>query len=378
MNSKISQSALGQKAIRHFLGSSGNNILEHLQEATTTYYGKAGKKLSSIIIHLSLKGKLLHDSRIITQKDVFHLMDPVNFVMLSLYATLASTEDRVEPEDLHKTGMKLRALITDMLRPHMTQKNINKVEKVMEQLADEGFLKALVCEPDMAEHKEALRTDLADVLSPLLIERDGQDECKFSTCKLKVLIVHDDYFRGLGYCAKHHKKLTLNLQMEPSITHFFNEDKDSEDFETFMTEHLPPNVLALNKGCVNYSRCPKRVRGPFARAIWDKYFDEKKASHPVDQIPPDVLDQVATQLKDPELTTFETVLAICTEHVNKAFESFVESKAFSTYLARLELPEYLNERYRESALQKMRDSQIKLQEVGRLADCEEDENEESD
>ena len=49
---------------------------------------KAGTDAHKSIIHFALKGKLMHDARLITQKDVLPLVDPINFVLINFYETL--------------------------------------------------------------------------------------------------------------------------------------------------------------------------------------------------------------------------------------------------------------------------------------------------
>jgi len=289
-------------------------------------------------------------------------MHPINVLMLNLYATVSDSEDRVDVRDLHRSAMKLKRDVLELLGTHMTPKNKKKVAGVVDMIASLDFLTNLCEGEEMASHKEVIREDLKDMLAPLLMQREEEDECKFSTCTVKEVSSASPTFRSLNYCPKHHQKKYQNLLTDPTISHFFTDDKDCTIFEAFMTKHLPNNMLALYKGLNNYTRSPKRVRGPFARALWDKYFDVR-ATHPVTDIPEDMLIEVKAALQSPDTGTFMAVQTICTANVDRVFVIFCGSEEFKEYMKMLELPEYLAAGIRATVIEKMKASEQFLEQL---------------
>mmetsp|Transcript_16106 Transcript_16106/g.31560 ORF Transcript_16106/g.31560 Transcript_16106/m.31560 type:complete len:417 (-) Transcript_16106:108-1358(-) len=349
VNSTVAKSSLGRKAILHFLGDAGSHVIDSLTSAVAvTHSKKVSKDLKEIIIQMALKGKLLHDTRNLTQKDVLPLMDPVNYLVVQLYHFIGvnSSECTTDAAGLAQNAARLRADIVELLSPHMTPKNIGKLSFFFETIATETFLTDLVTKPEVQNSREALYERLGDILAPLLATTEDENQCVYASCRKKVIgaaVKSESGCRKLSYCPNHHRKIFLRLKQTPTVRHFMVEDPTYTPFEEFMESRLPANFLPLYKGTTNFQRCSKNVRVGFAKAILNKYFNEN-CTNPAPDVPKELVQELEKAVEEKAVvpTSCDAMNKICSEAIEQVFhQQFVSSSEFADYLKLLELPSFL-------------------------------------
>lgn len=352
VNSKMAKSTLGRKAIGHFLGEAGNKTMELLKTVVLKEIGKQESKQVHVnIIHLALKGHLLHEARVLTQKDVFHLQDPVNNVVLLLFHCVEGKDpDIIDPEVVHQQMMDLKTQLVALMTPHMTSKNVDKLAAVFDICGNIPMLDALFRSDDLRTEREGLCRHLEVMLAPLLVPPDtGGVRCAYASCHNEIIRGRTD-FRPFNYCANHHRKVVQNLVSSPSIQHFLTEDQTFDPFIAFMNARLPLHMLQLYRGSRNYTRATRNIRVPFASAIWDKYFGAA-ATHPSEVLSEEektaLLEKIETKTVD--LETFAPIQARCAVLVDPAFQQFLESEEWTAYMALVHLPKDLDSDYRRKS-----------------------------
>jgi len=84
--SKGAKSSMGQKAILHFLGAQGTNILSALQNAATRDVGEQkAKALMENVYVLACKSKVLYDAKLITPANTREFIAPVNQLAVGIF-----------------------------------------------------------------------------------------------------------------------------------------------------------------------------------------------------------------------------------------------------------------------------------------------------
>jgi len=337
---KGAKSSMGQKAILHFLGPHGANLATALQNAAAKDIGDArAKALLDNVYILACKGKLLFDAKLITSETTKDFAGPINALCIAIF--LALEERRKQPSknaDVNTLALKfaqMEAMVLQLLKPLIKEKNLAKVTEVFKYFGSERFLLMLLSDPNYHEFKTTVHKNLKLLLADRLEEASLMPPpriCKAVDCSTEALD-EDGKFAGSHYCSVHHERQYAALLKEPNVHHFLAEN--GHDFEPFIKmadKYFPPNSRLMYRGTQNYLESKPKIRKLFAEGLWEKYL-APDASHRVDCLSPAVVAAVKENYRAAAVTCFDAcnveLLAIFTPIFK---EHFLNSEAFKEYL----------------------------------------------
>lgn len=187
LNGKVAKSTVGRKVVKHFLGESGSKLLSSLELATEHTQGKKNSdRMASLLMKFALKGKLLHDERILTQKDVIHLVDPINSLVFdineNLRAQINNNPSGVDVEVLNRGIMRMKAMILELLEPHLSKKAYSSLSWIFDFVGSLSFLTGILSCNKVEKQRLALHQSLEEILAPLR-QRLEKGMCRHNKCR---------------------------------------------------------------------------------------------------------------------------------------------------------------------------------------------------
>jgi len=284
--SKVAKSTMGQKAILHFLGERGTNMLMCLQNAAIKHIGDAkAKALVENVYVLACKAKVLYDAKMITYSNTKEFTAPINQLAIGIFQVLETRKKQpTKPADVTPVALKfaqMEAMLTNLLRPLIKERNLNKVNEVIGYFGSKQFLDVFVNDPNYHEFKATLHKNLKALIKERLEDVDIMPPpraCKVHNCVSEALD-EDGKFAGSQYCATHHDEQYKALLKEPNAHHFLVENgSDYHPFVAMADQYFPPNSRLMYRGCVNYLDANAKIRKIFAEGIWEKYLAPKSAN----------------------------------------------------------------------------------------------------
>jgi len=169
---------------------------------------------------------------------------------------------------------QMEAMLTNLLRPLIKERNLQKVNEVLGYFGSKSFLEMFVNNPDYHEYKATLHKNLKALIKERLEDVDIMPpprQCKATNCNGEALD-EDGKFAGSQYCAPHHEEQYKRLLKDPDVHHFLVENGAEYDpFLEIADKYFPPNSRLMYRGCVNYTDASPKIRKIFAEGIWEKY-----------------------------------------------------------------------------------------------------------
>jgi len=332
---------MGQKAILHFLGERGTNMLMCLQNAAIKHIGEAkAKALVENVYVLACKAKVLYDAKMITPSNTREFTNPINQLAIGIFQLLENRKKSpTKPVDVTPVALKfaqMEAMLTNLLRPLIKEKNLQKVNEVFGYFGSKNFLEMFVNDPEYHEYKATLHKNLKALIKERLEDVDIMPpprQCKASSCVGEALD-EDGKFAGSQYCATHHEEQYKRLLKEPDVHHFLVENgSEYEPFLAVADKFFPPNSRLMYRGCVNYMDASVKIRKIFAEGIWEKYL-APKCSNPVTCLSPGCVAEIEAKYQTGDPACFDKARTELKAVFNPVFkEHFLNSEAFKDYVS---------------------------------------------
>lgn len=339
--SKGAKSAMGQKAILHFLGERGTNMLMCLQNAAIKHIGEAkAKALVENVYVLACKAKVLYDAKMITYSNTKEFTTPINQLAIGIFQVLeARKKSPTKPADVTPVALKfaqMEAMLTALLRPLIKEKNLKKVNEVIGYFGSKQFLEIFVNDPEYHEFKATLHKNLKALIKERLEDVDIMPPpraCKVHGCAAEALD-EDGKFAGSHYCAPHHDAQYKALLKEPNVHHFLVENGfDYDPFIAMADKHFPPNSRLMYRGCVNYLEASAKIRKIFAEGIWEKYL-APKSSNLVTCLTPACVAEIEAKYQSGDPTCFDAARAELKAVFTPIFTAhFLNTEAYKDYIS---------------------------------------------
>lgn len=339
--SKGAKSTMGQKAILHFLGERGTNMLMCLQNAAIKNIGEAkAKALVENVYVLACKAKVLSDAKLITYSNTKEFTAPINQLAIAIFQVLETRKKQpTKAADVTPVALKfaqMEAMLVNLLRPLIKEKNLNKVNEVIGYFGSKNFLEMFVNDPSYHEFKATLHKNLKALIKERLEDVDFMPPpriCRVHTCTSEALD-EDGKFAGSQYCAPHHDEQYKALLKDPNVHHFLVENgSDYDAFIAMADKYFPPNSRLMYRGCVNYMEASPKIRKIFAEGIWEKYLSPKAANR-VTCLTPACVAAIAEKYQSGDPACFDTARAELKAVFTPLFnEHFLHTEAYKDYVS---------------------------------------------
>jgi len=339
--SKGAKSTMGQKAILHFLGDRGTNMLMCLQNAGIKHIGEAkAKALVENVYVLACKAKVLYDAKLITPSNTKEFTQPINQLAIGIFQVLETRKKSpTKPADVTPVALKfaqMEAMLINLLRPLIKEKNLKKVNEVMGYFGSKQFLDVFVNDPDYHEFKATLHKNLKSLIKERLEDVDIMPParaCRVTSCQAEALD-EDGKFAGSQYCAPHHEEQYKALLKEPNVHHFLVENgSDYDPFIAMADKHFPANSRLMYRGCVNYLDASQKIRKIFAEGIWEKYLTPR-ATNLVTCLSPACVSAIEAKYQTGDPGCFDMARAELKAVFTPLFnQHFLNTEAYKDYIS---------------------------------------------
>lgn len=275
--SKAATSSLGKKAIMHFLGTQGVNLIDALFVTTRMITDeKRAKQLQGRILRLALKTKLLVDEKRVTVHSVIHLIDPVQFFLIKLNSASQSKDvDEKTMDALMGNFSRIGQHTEQLLQGKMKDKNLAKLKDVFQFYGSKEFLGPFLRDQKLYDEKIKFTQNLSQMLKPLL---DQQEKGKRPTCThpgcTEIAVKKFESFSGSSFCPIHHLEKYNSLIKNTPISHFLCGDgKKYPKFLATIRESKEITVDSVNfyTALTNFESADARIKRVFALEVYKKY-----------------------------------------------------------------------------------------------------------
>jgi hypothetical protein len=374
--SKTAQSRLGRAVIVTFLGEEGNSALNALRSAIEKHKNAASaKEYFTTIIKMAIKAKLLQDERLITRLQASSLSEPLQSLSLQLYALIkpkpvklqevVETGEIIEakqrapdPAKFSAECSRFKELISNIVKLHMKQENLNKLRELFDYLGSSEFLSELCSNPRYEEEKHAIYIGLRKLIYPNLIaqklEKEENHLCTVENCG-EFNLQPSYSFRGSNKCLFHHDSAVTAFINKPTLQHFlFGDGRDYLPFINSLSVNTQRHSRKLAIALHQFTACKPAVRAVFADEIYKKYLAKNCPCRY--NLPQAQLEFIETLLEAKELIhCYDELKAELFKHLDTYFSNkWCKSAALSLYISLYKLPTYL-----QKQLAKLKEQQKK-------------------
>jgi len=315
-------------------------MLMCLQNAAIKHIGEAkAKALVENVYVLACKAKVLYDAKMITPANTREFTNPINQLAIGIFQLLENRKKSpTKPVDVTPVALKfaqMEAMLTNLLRPLIKEKNLQKVNEVIGYFGSKNFLEMFVNDPEYHEFKATLHKNLKALIKERLEDVDIMPpprQCKANNCNGEALD-EDGKFAGSQYCATHHEEQFKRLLKDPDVHHFLVENgSDYDPFVEIADKYFPPNSRLMYRGCVNYIDAGVKIRKIFAEGIWEKYL-APKCSNPVTCLSAGCVAEIEAKYQTGDPTCFDKARAELLAVFRPVFkERFLNTEAYKDYV----------------------------------------------
>jgi len=153
---KAANSKTGKKIIRDNIGADGVAVIDIIKEVIRLKDGeKKSREIESTVIKIAVKIVLLYRNKDISREV---LLAPLKLVKTIWSDVLDCCEISFvyDQQRLSKYITELQAEFVKMLKPYLTEKNIERMNETINYLKSQGLLDKLYLSEDCDKHKEQL------------------------------------------------------------------------------------------------------------------------------------------------------------------------------------------------------------------------------
>jgi len=190
MASKIGQSKLGRRALTKLMGAEGNALVSALKSASARFYGrKVSKELKHDLFKWVLKASVLLQNKSLKKEDARPLKMPI---LLALERLVKEADTQVAGErDLSVVSNELKAvgaMLRPLLAPHCQNKNLGKVDRLVDHYADLAFLTKVMNDADYSLERDRIVSSLKFILIPFPNQLHDEETIRHASLRAKYLL----------------------------------------------------------------------------------------------------------------------------------------------------------------------------------------------
>lgn len=349
--SKTAGSKAGRKAVEHFLGDAGSQLVNCLEAvAAKDTNPQQAKELIETILKLAFKAKLLHDEHLLTPPEIESFAEPVNILTTTIFKklqfSLGVRQD--DPADIPTIALRfaqLEDLLVGFLKKHVKASTVEKAANVCQYFGSSKFLNFFFEADACKKERQVFYKNLQHAIKTFLPEEDTQPPeipCRSPGCAGQSCHPDGKEFFGSSYCVKHHNEFFAQLN-KPSIVHCL-QARRYEDFFTWSAKALPQNSVNFVLSVINYTHAKRTAVFIFAEELFKKYIAE--GSRYRVELKADTVVDIETRLKTPSndvdnhRTIFNAAKAEVVSTLEPTFLSgFVTTPAWARFLEGNRIPD---------------------------------------
>jgi hypothetical protein len=348
--SKTAGSKAGRKAVEHFLGDAGSQLVNCLEAvaAKDTNPQKA-KELIETVLKLAFKAKLLHDEHLLTQPEIESFVEPVNqlatIIFKKLQYSLGLRQD--DPADVSSINLRfaqVEDLLVNFLKKHVKTSTVDKAADVCQYFGGVKFLVFFLQSDGCRKDRQMFYKCLQVVMKTVLPEEDLQPPvvpCKAAGCEDQSCHPDGRDFMGSSYCVKHHNEYFAQLS-KPSVLVCL-QGRRYEEFYQWSAQALPTNSVNFVVSVLNFAQAKKTAVFIFAEELYKKYVAE--GSRYRVELKTDTVVAIEQRIKTPgadveeHRTLFNNAKAEVVASLEPIFlKGFVTTAAWEKFLAGNRIP----------------------------------------
>jgi len=348
--SKTAGSKAGRKAVEHFLGDAGSQLVNCLETvAAKDSSTQKAKDLIETVLKLAFKSKLLHDEHLLTPQDVETFVEPVNNLAITIFKKLQYSlglrqDDPADIPALNLRFVQLEDLLVNFLKKHVKVSTVEKAAAVCQYFGSPQFLTFFLQSDGCRKDRQLFYKSLQVVMRTVIPEEDLQPPvvpCKNTGCPDPACHPDGGEFMGSLYCLKHHSQYFAQLS-KPSVMHCF-QGRRYEPFYKWCGEALPSNSVNFVVSVVNFNQAKKNALVIFADELYKKYVAENSRYRV--ELKADTVTTIETRLKAPgnDVEKHRDVFDVAKMEVVATLEpiflkGFVTSAAWAKFLSANRIP----------------------------------------
>jgi len=348
--SKTAGSKAGRKAVEHFLGDAGSQLINCLE----TVAGKdsnpqKAKELIETILKLAFKAKLLHDEHLLTPQDIENFVEPVNTLATTVFKKLQYSQGlrQDDPADIPSINLKfaqLEDLLCNFLKRHVKASTVEKAGMVCQYFGGSKFLAFFLQSDACRKERQMFYKCLLVVMKTVIPEEDLQPPsvpCKTPGCQDQSCHPDGGDFMGSSYCVRHHTEYFAQLS-RPSVLHCL-QGRRYEAFYQWAGQALPANAINFVVSIINFTQAKRTALVIFAEELYKKYVAEN--SRYKVELTVETVQDIELRIKTPgaDLEQHRALFNVAKLEVVAALEpiflkQFVTTPAWDKFLGANRLP----------------------------------------
>jgi len=279
--SKTAGSKAGRKAVEHFLGDAGSQLINCLEAvAAKDSSPQKAKELIETVLKLAFKAKLLHDEHLLTPPEIEAFVEPVNLLASTMFKKLQYTlglrqDDPAEIPAIALRFAQLEDLLVNFLKKHVKGSTVEKAGHVCQYFGGSKFLTFFLQSDGCRKDRQMFYKCLQVVMKAVLPEEDLQPPvvpCKTTGCQDQSAHPDGRDFMGSSYCVRHHGEY-FALLSKPSVMHCL-QGRRYEAFFQWSAQGLPQNSLNFVVSVMNFMQAKRTALFIFAEELYKKYVAE--------------------------------------------------------------------------------------------------------
>jgi hypothetical protein len=276
--SKTAGSKAGRKAVEHFLGDAGSQLINCLEAvAARNSSPQQAKEMIETILKLAFKGKLLHDEQLLLPEERDGFVEPVNTLAILVFRKLQycqglRQEDPAEVTAINLRFAQLEELVVGFLKKHVKATTCDKASGVFQYFGGNKFLEYFLYSDACRKDRQTFYKCLLVVMKFVLPEEDLSPPvvpCKKQGCAAPSCHPDGGDFLGSSFCVKHHPEFFAQFS-KPSILHCL-QGRKFEPFNAWAAKALPTNSINFILSVTNYANAKKTALVIFAEELYKKY-----------------------------------------------------------------------------------------------------------
>lgn len=252
-STKTAGTAIGRALIVQSLGPNGEDIFNRLKDSLMKHYGEAkAESIRTDLLKIALKTKILFDENYLNPTTLAPANKPFRDFCFQAVKDLnaeLTKPGKVDVSELIKTLETLRTAVLRIYEPLIKPRNLTMLDSLFVNLSDETFLKLLLNNAGMTETRAILRKGL-EPMAALLDKFDEGGSTQKQLCKSwncpHLEVKSKGFFRGMGYCPRHHIERFGMVISEPNLKVFLEHKFLSVQLVDFLQNKLmyviPPDV----------------------------------------------------------------------------------------------------------------------------------------
>jgi hypothetical protein len=276
--SKTAGSKAGRKAVEHFLGDAGSQLINCMETvAARNSSPQQAKEMIETILKLAFKGKLLHDEQLLLPAERDSFVEPVNTLAILVFRKLQycqglRQEDPAEVTAINLRFAQLEELVVGFLKKHVKISTCDKASAVFQYFGGTRFLEYFLHSDACRKDRQVFFKCLLVVMKSVLPEEDLLPPvipCKRPGCNAPSCHPDGGDFLGSSYCVKHHHEYFAQFS-KPCILHCL-QGRKFEPFSQWAAKALPVNSINFIISVTNFSNAKKTALVIFAEELYKKY-----------------------------------------------------------------------------------------------------------